>query len=100
MGRGGRVSLPASATRTASGRRWSVQPQPWLLTARSVSFRRPLRRSGRLNETDLAVKSQGWGWTLQRLPLAVRVALAGKLTLPPRPIDSHDALLAVMARAE
>jgi len=59
-----------------------------------------LRRSGRLNETDLAVKSQGWGWTLQRLPLAVRVALAGKLTLPPRPIDSHDALLAVMARAE
>jgi len=59
-----------------------------------------LRRSGRLNETDLAVKSQGWGWTLQRLPLAVRVALAGKLTLPPRPIDDHEALLAVMARAE
>lgn len=58
-----------------------------------------LHRSGRLNETDLAVKSQGWGWTLQRLPLAVRIALAGKLTLPPRPIDSHDALLAVMARA-
>ena len=59
-----------------------------------------LRRSGRLNETDLALKSQGWSWTLQRLPLAVRVALAGKLSLPPRPIDSHDALLAVMARAE
>jgi len=59
-----------------------------------------LRRSGRLNETDLAVKSQGWGWTLQRLPLAVRVALAGKLTLPPRPIDDHEVLLAVMARAE
>jgi succinate dehydrogenase / fumarate reductase iron-sulfur subunit len=59
-----------------------------------------LRRSGRLNEIDLAVKSQGWAWTLQHLPLAVRVALAGKLTLPPRPIDSHGALLAVMARAE
>ena len=59
-----------------------------------------LRRSGRLNETDLAVKSQGLGWTLQRLPLAVRVALAGKLALPPRPIDDHDALLAVIARAE
>ena len=59
-----------------------------------------LHRSGRLNETDLAARSQGWAWTLRRLPLAVRVALAGKLTLPPRPIDSHDALLAVMARAE
>ncbi len=59
-----------------------------------------LRRSGRLNETDLAVKSQGWAWAARRLPLAVRVALAGKLALPPRPIDGHDALLAVMAQAE
>jgi succinate dehydrogenase / fumarate reductase iron-sulfur subunit len=59
-----------------------------------------LRRSGRLNETDLAVKSQGWTWAARRLPLAVRVALAGKLALPPRPIDGHDALLAVMAQAE
>ena len=59
-----------------------------------------LRRSGRLNETDLALKSQGWSWTLRRLPLAVRVALAGKLSLPPRPIDGHDALLSVTARAE
>jgi succinate dehydrogenase / fumarate reductase, iron-sulfur subunit len=59
-----------------------------------------LRRSGRLNETDLALKSQGWSWTMRRLPLAVRVALAGKLSLPPGPIDAHDALLAVMARAE
>ncbi len=59
-----------------------------------------LRRSGRLNETDLVVKSQGWAWAARRLPLAVRVALAGKLALPPRPIDGHDALLAVMAEAE
>jgi succinate dehydrogenase / fumarate reductase iron-sulfur subunit len=59
-----------------------------------------LLRSGRLNETNLAVRSQGWAWAVRRLPLAVRVALAGKLSLPPRPIDGHDALLAVMARAE
>ncbi len=59
-----------------------------------------LRRRGRLNETNLAVKSQGWTWAARRLPLAVRVALAGKLALPPRPIDGHDALLAVMAQAE
>jgi len=59
-----------------------------------------LRRSGRLNETDLAVRTQGWAWAARRLPLAVRVALAGKLALPPRPIDGHDALLAVMAQAE
>ena len=64
------------------------------------AFVSSLRRSGRLNETDLALKSQGWSWTMRRLPLAVRVALAGKLSLPPRPIDAHDALLAVLARAE
>ena len=35
-----------------------------------AGLRRSLRRSGRLNETDLALKSQGWSWTLRRLPLA------------------------------
>jgi len=59
-----------------------------------------LRESGRLNETNLAVRSQGWAWTAQRLPMAVRVALAGKLTLPPRPIPGHDWLLRVMRAAE
>ena len=59
-----------------------------------------LRTSGRLNETDLAVKSQGWAWAAQRLPMAVRIALAGKLSLPPHPVPGHERLLDVMAAAE
>ena len=59
-----------------------------------------LRSSGRLNETDLALKSQGWAWTAQRLPMAVRIALAGKLSLPPRPVPGHERLLQVIAAAE
>ncbi|HMJ79616.1 MAG TPA: 4Fe-4S dicluster domain-containing protein, partial [Candidatus Dormibacteraeota bacterium] len=59
-----------------------------------------LRASGRLNETDLALKSQGWAWAAQRLPMAVRIALAGKLALPPRPVPGHERLLEVMLAAE
>ena len=59
-----------------------------------------LKQSGRLNETSLAVRSQGWSWALRRLPLAVRVALAGKLTLPPHKVDDHEGLLRVIEAAE
>jgi succinate dehydrogenase / fumarate reductase iron-sulfur subunit len=66
----------------------------------AAAFVASLRHSGRLNETDLAVRSQGWAWTARRLPMAVRVALAGKLSLPSRPLPEHDRLLAVMRAAE
>ena len=45
------------------------------------AFITSLREGGRLNEAKLPVQSQGWVWTLQRLPMVVRIALAGKLQL-------------------
>ncbi len=65
----------------------------------AAAFVESLEKSGRLDETRLAMRSQGVGWAAQRLPMAVRVALAGKLTLPPRPIDGHEALRRVMDAA-
>jgi succinate dehydrogenase / fumarate reductase, iron-sulfur subunit len=59
-----------------------------------------LKQSGRLNETSLAIHSQGLSWAMRRLPMAARVALAGKLTLPPHKIDDHEGLLRVIEAAE
>lgn len=65
------------------------------------AFITSLREGGRLNEAKLPVQSQGWVWTLQRLPMVVRIALAGKLQLPlSRRIDDHDSLLRVMGASE
>ena len=68
----------------------------------AAAFVESLEKSGRLDETRLAVRSQGVGWAARRLPMAVRVAMAGKLSLPPRPIDGHEALRRVIdaARAD
>jgi succinate dehydrogenase iron-sulfur subunit len=66
----------------------------------AAAFLDSLQSTGRLNETDLAVKSQGWAWAAQRLPMAVQIALAGKLSLPPRPLPDHERLLRVMEAAQ
>jgi succinate dehydrogenase / fumarate reductase iron-sulfur subunit len=66
----------------------------------AAAFVDSLKQSGRLNETTLAVRTQGWSWAVRRAPLAVRVALAGKLTLPPGKIDDHEGLLRVIEAAE
>ena len=60
------------------------------------AFVTSLQKSGRLDETSLAVRSQGLAWAAHRLPMAVRVALAGKLAPPPRPLEGHEALTRVM----